>query len=255
MKIKVLNYIQYLKAGVLMKNVLITGGTRGIGRACVEKFTREGYSVSFIYNKSDEKARELSRKSGAFAIKADISSPDEARGACARAIEYMGSVDILINNAGISQIKLFTDTTDGDYYDIMNTNFGGTFFVTREIAKNMISNHFGRIVNIGSMWGKTGASCEVAYSASKAAVEGFTKALAKELGLSGVCVNCIEPGVINTEMNAELDADTLSLLCGETPVGRMANADEIADFVYLIATEKSGFLTGQVIGFDGGFAI
>jgi 3-oxoacyl-[acyl-carrier protein] reductase len=137
----------------------------------------------------------------------------------------------------------------------MNINFGGTFFVTREVAKNMISNHFGRIVNIGSMWGKTGASCEVAYSASKAAIEGFTKSLAKELGLSGITVNCIEPGVINTAMNAELDEETLSELRDETPVGKIGDASELAEFIYIIATEKSGFLTGQIIGFDGGFAI
>ena len=238
-----------------MKNVLITGGSRGIGHACVEKFVREGHTVSFIYNNSDFAANELSCKTGAFAIKADISNPEEARGAVAKALENMGSIDILVNNAGISLVKLFTDTTDEDYYNIVNTNLGGTFFVTREASKNMISNHFGRIVNIGSMWGKTGASCEVAYSASKSAIKGFTKALAKELGLSGVTVNCIEPGVIDTEMNAELDKNALSELCEETPVARIGSADEVAEFVYLIATEKSGFLTGQIIGFDGGFAV
>ena len=238
-----------------MKNVLITGGSRGIGRACVEKFAREGYKVSFIYNNSDSAAAELSELTGAYAIKADISKPEEAKRAVNDALSTMGSIDILINNAGISLIKLFTDTTDEDYYNIMNTNLGGTFFVTREVAKNMISNHFGRIVNIGSMWGKVGASCEVAYSASKSAIEGFTKALAKELGPSGICVNCIEPGVINTEMNAELDKETLAELCDETPLGKIGETSEIADFIFLIATEKSGFLTGQVIGFDGGFAI
>ena len=238
-----------------MKNVLITGGSRGIGRACVEKFVREGYTVSFIYNNSDSAAAALSALSGAFAIKADVSNPKQASEAVESAISQMGGVDILVNNAGISLIKLFTDTTDEDYYNIMNTNFGGTFFVTREVAKNMISNHFGRIVNIGSMWGKTGASCEVVYSASKAAIEGFTKSLAKELGLSGITVNCIEPGVINTEMNAELDENTLLELCDETPVGKIGDVNALAEFVYLIATEKSGFLTGQIIGFDGGFAI
>lgn len=238
-----------------MKNVLITGGSRGIGRACVERFAREGFAVSFIYNNSDARAQELAASCGAFAIKADISDPTSTRSACEAAIEKMGSVDILINNAGISLIKLFTETTDEDYYNIMNTNLGGTFFVTREIAKNMISNHSGRIINIGSMWGKVGASCEVAYSASKSAVEGFTKALAKELGPSGICVNCIEPGVIDTEMNSELDKDVVCELCDETPMGRMGKTDEIAEFIFTIATEKSGFLTGQIIGFDGGFAI
>lgn len=238
-----------------MKNVLITGGSRGIGRACVEKFAREGYAVSFIYNNSDAQASDLATKTGAFAIKGDISDPANAREAVQKAVAQMGSIDILVNNAGISLIKLFTDTTDEDYYNIINTNLGGTFFVAREVAKNMIFNHSGRIVNVGSMWGKVGASCEVAYSASKAAIEGFTKALAKELGPSGICVNCVEPGVIATEMNAELDEKTLSALCEETPVGRIGNADEAAEFIFAIATEKSGFLTGQVIGFDGGFAI
>lgn len=238
-----------------MKNVLITGGSRGIGRACVEKFAREGYAVSFIYNNSDAAASELAEKTGAYPIKADISNPEAAKKAVESALLNMGSIDVLINNAGISLIKLFTDTTDEDYYDIMNTNIGGTFFVTREVARNMISSHFGRIVNIGSMWGKVGSSCEVAYSASKSAIEGFTKALAKELGPSGVTVNCIEPGVINTEMNSELDEDTIAELCDETPVGKIGDANELAEFVYLIATEKSGFLTGQIIGFDGGFAI
>ena len=238
-----------------MKNVLITGGSRGIGRACVEKFAHEGYTVSFIYNNSDVAASELSASTGAYAIKADISDPNEAKRAVNDAILTMGGIDILVNNAGISLIKLFTDTTDEDYYNIMNTNLGGTFFVTREVSRLMISNHFGRIVNIGSMWGKTGASCEVAYSASKSAIEGFTKALAKELGPSGITVNCVEPGVINTEMNSELDEATLKELCNETPVGKIGDASELAEFIYLIATEKSGFLTGQVIGFDGGFAV
>lgn len=238
-----------------MKNVLITGGSRGIGRACVEKFTREGYRVSFIYNNSEAQAEELAIGCGARALKANVSKPDEVRSAVDRAISEMGSIDILINNAGISLIKLFTETTDEEYYNIMNTNLGGTFFVTREAAKNMISNHSGRIVNIGSMWGKAGASCEVAYSASKAAIEGFTKALAKELGPSGICVNCIEPGVIDTEMNSGLDESVLGELCEETPLGRIGKTDEIADFIFEIATEKSGFLTGQIIGFDGGFAI
>lgn len=238
-----------------MKNVLITGGSRGIGRACVEKFTREGYTVSFIYNNSDKESSALSELTGAYSIKADISDPKQAKTAVDQAFSAMGSIDILVNNAGISLIKLFTETTNEDYYNIMNTNFGGTFFITREVAKTMISNHFGRIVNIGSMWGKTGSSCEVIYSASKSAIEGFTKSLAKELGLSGITVNCIEPGVINTEMNKSLDKSTLSELLNETPVGKIGDANELAEFIFMISTEKSGFLTGQIIGFDGGFAI
>lgn len=238
-----------------MKKVLITGGSRGIGRACVEKFTSEGFTVCFIYNNSDKNAREISSLTGALAVKADIGDPRQACEACTEAIEKMGGIDILINNAGVSHIGLFTDMNDTEYRKIMSVNADGAFFASREAARYMVRQHFGRIVNIGSMWGKTGASCEVAYSASKAAIEGLTKALAKELGLSGICVNCIEPGVVNTEMNTELDEDSLSELCSETPVGRIASPSEVAEFVYLIATEKSGFLTGQIIGFDGGFAI
>ena len=236
-------------------NVLITGGARGIGRACVEKFSRGGYSVSFIYNKSKTAAEILAASCGAFAVQADISDPCQAKAAVEQALSEMGSVDILINNAGISVTKLFTETTDEDYYNIMNTNFGGMFFVTREVARKMISDHSGRIINIGSMWGKVGASCEVVYSASKAAVEGFTKAIAKELGPSGICVNCIEPGVIDTDMNSALDQNTIRELCNDTPVGKIGTPQDIADFIFAISTEKSSFLTGQIIAFDGGFAI
>ena len=236
-----------------MKNVLITGGSRGIGRACVEKFTSEGYTVSFIYNNSDSVASELATKTGAHAIKADISNPEQAKEAVSKALATMGGIDVLVNNAGVSLIKLFTDTTDEDYYNIMNTNLGGTFFVTREVARNMISNHFGRIVNIGSMWGKVGASCEVAYSASKSAIEGFTKALAKELGPSSVTVNCIEPGVIDTDMNSELDETVKKELIESTPICRIGTPEDVANAVFFIASDEAAFITAQCIGVDGGF--
>lgn len=236
-------------------NVLVTGGSRGIGKACVEKFAKEGYNVCFIYNKSVIAAENIFENCGAFGIRADISSSCEASYAVKSAIEKLGGIDILINNAGISIIKLFTETTDEEYFDIMNTNIGGMFFVTREVVKNMLIKHSGRILNVGSMWGKVGASCEVAYSTSKAAVEGFTKSLAKELGPSGICVNCIEPGVVDTDMNAELDEETRNELCNETPIGRILTSEEVADFIFTVSTENSGLLTGQIIGFDGGFAI
>ena len=238
-----------------MKNVLITGGSRGIGRACVEKFAREGYAVSFIYNNSDSAAAELSELTGAHAIKADVSKPEQAKEAVAKALSTMGGIDVLVNNAGISLIKLFTDTTDEDYYNIMNTNLGGTFFVTREVAKNMISNHFGRIVNIGSMWGKVGASCEVAYSAAKAGVIGLTKALAKELAPSGITVNCIAPGLIETSMNSNLTIEELSDFVNDIPLGRMGSADEIAAAIEFLASDKADYMTGQVLGINGGYVI
>lgn len=238
-----------------MKRVLITGGSRGIGAACVAKFRKEGYEVSFIYNSGVEQAGCVVERTGACAVRADVSRSDEALKAVRTAVSHMGGVDILINNAGVSLIKLFTDTSEREYHNVVDTNLGGTFFVSREVARAMIQQHSGRIVNVGSVWGRVGASCEVAYSASKAAIEGFTRALAKELGPSGICVNCVEPGVINTEMNAELDEAALAQLRDETPVGRIAAAEEVADFIYSIATEGSGFLTGQVIGFDGGFGL
>ena len=236
-----------------MKNVLIVGGSRGIGRACVEKFAREGFVVSFIYNNSDAQADELSAKTGSYAIKEDISDPSKARAAVAKAIDEMGSIDILVNNAGISLIKLFTDTTDEDYYNIMNTNIGGTFFVTREVAKNMISNHFGRIVNIGSMWGKTGASCEVAYSAAKAGLRGLTMSMAKELGPSGITVNCIEPGVIETEMNARLSEEDKTALAEETPLGRIGTPEDVAHAALFFA--EAEFVTGEPLSVGGGFGM
>lgn len=238
-----------------MKKVLITGGSRGIGRACVEYFSKLGYAVAFIYRSNDSAAEEVTRASGALAIKADISRPEEALYAVKKALEYLGGLDILVNNAGISQIKLFGDITDGDWERMISSNLSGAFYVSREALKMMISQHSGRIINIGSMWGKTGASCEVHYSASKAGLRGMTMALAKEVGPSGITVNCIEPGVVATDMNSALDDEALAELCNETPLGRIAEPLEIAYLAEFLASDKAGFITGQIIGVDGGYAI
>ena len=238
-----------------MKKVLITGGSRGIGRACVKYFCEMGYSVAFIYRSCDCAAEEVARECGAFAIKADISSPEEAADAVRQATEYLGGLDILINNAGISQIKLFGDITDSDWDRMISSNLSGAFYVTREALKPMIARHSGRIINIGSMWGKTGASCEVHYSAAKAGLRGMTLALAKEVGLSGITVNCIEPGVLDTDMNSELDGQALAALCEETPMGRIGKPREVAYLAEFLASDKAEFITGQTIGIDGGYAI
>lgn len=239
----------------VMKNVLISGGSRGIGAACVEAFCRAGYSVAFIYNKSRTEAEALSAKTGARAIKADVSSPEDVRMAVAEAECTFGGVDILVNNAGVSHIGLFTETTDEKWREIIDTNLSGAFYLCREAAGGMIRRHWGRIVNVGSMWGKTGASCEVAYSASKAGLRGMTQAMAKELAPSGITVNCVEPGVIDTQMNSALSEDVRKALAEETPVGRFGTVDEVAAAVLFFASESAGFVTGQCLGVDGGMAI
>ena len=237
------------------KTAIISGGTRGIGKALCEHFCEKGYKVAFIYRSSDGAAKELAERTGAFAIKADVSSPNEVARAVSEAKNVLGNIDVLVNNAGVSQIKLLSDITDGDLAAVMGTNFGGTFYLCREVSRDMIRRKHGRIINIGSMWGKTGASCEVHYSASKAGLRGMTMALAKEVGLSGITVNCIEPGVIDTDMNSELDGQALAELCDETPLGRIGKPREVAYLAEFLASDKADFITGQVIGIDGGYAL
>jgi len=238
-----------------MQRVLVTGGSRGIGAACVKRFSALGYKTAFIYKNSDISARELSDIYGAYAIKADISNPDEAKRAAQMAIDFLGGIDVLVNNAGIAQFKLFGDITDEDWDRMMSVNLSGVFYVTRALVGTMISQHSGRIINIGSMWGKCGSSCEVHYSASKAGIRGMTMALAKELGPSGITVNCIEPGVIDTDMNSELSDEEMVALCEQTPLCRIGKAEDVAHLSEFLASEKASFITGQVIGVDGGFAI
>ena len=235
--------------------ILITGGSRGIGRACVERFAKDGHQVAFLYKSNHKAANELKEKYGALPFCADVSDASEAKNAVNKAVEALGGIDVLINNAGISQIKLFTDVSDEDWEKVIGTNLSGCFFVTRETLKYMISQKSGRIINIGSMWGKTGASCEVPYSASKAGLRGLTMALAKEVGPSGITVNAIEPGVIRTDMNAALDSQTLDELCDQTPLCKIGEPEDVANLAYFLASDEAGFITGQIIGVDGGFAI
>ena len=237
------------------KRVLISGGSRGIGRCLCECFASSGYNVAFIYKSNDEAASEVSSLTGALAIKADVSRADEALSAVKTAYEHLGGFDVLINNAAISQIKLFTDTDNEDFSNIINTNLGGAFWLSREVARYMINQKSGAIINIGSMWGKCGASCEVAYSSSKAALRGMTMALAKELGPSGITVNCIEPGLIKTEMNASLDENTLREICDSTPLMRLGEPCDVASLALFLASDGASFITGQCIGVDGGFAV
>ncbi len=235
--------------------ILITGGSRGIGKAMVECFSSPENKIAFIYRSNHDSAKELREKFGAIAICADISKTEEANRATAEAISELGGIDILINNAGISQIKLFTDITDEDWQTMIDTNLSSAFYVTRAILPYMISQKSGRIINTGSMWGKVGASCEVHYSASKAALRGMTLALAKEVGPSGITVNAIEPGVIMTDMCASFDEETLHALAQEAPMCRLGNPRDVAGLAYFLASDEASFITGQIIGVDGGFAL
>lgn len=237
------------------KRVLISGGSRGIGRASVEYFTNKGYLVAFLYEKNVDAAERTSAELGALAVRCDIADPDDVRRAVGIVKENLGGVDILVNNAAISAIKPFDTFTDSEWRRMIDVNLSGAFYLCREIVPAMIANKWGRIVNIGSMWGKVGASCEVPYSASKAGIRGLTLSLAKELAPSGITVNCIEPGVIATEMNASLDGETLRELCDETPVGRLGTPSEVAEAIGFFASEGAAFITGQILGVDGGFAI
>ena len=238
-----------------MKNALITGASRGIGAACAEKFASEGYRVFVNYNNSEDEATALCEKTGAIPLKFDVSNPEEVKAAADFIHENYGLLSVLVNNAGIAEQKLFTDVSESDWDRMFSVNVKGAYLATREFVSDMIQNKYGKIINVSSMWGIAGASCEVHYSASKAALIGFTKALAKELGPSNINVNCIAPGVIDTDMNARLDEDARRALIDETPLCRFGTAAEIADVVMFLASDKSSFITGAVLTADGGFAV
>lgn len=236
-----------------MLTALITGGSRGIGAATVRAFASAGYRTAFFYRSSETAAQALAAETGAYAIQCDIRDSASTAAACKQAARLLGHIDVLVNNAGIAQQKLFTDITDDDWRAMLDTNLSGAFYASRAVLPDMISRRYGRIINVGSIWGQVGASCEVHYSAAKAGLIGLTKALAKEVAPCGVTVNCICPGVIETDMLSSFTPEDLSALAEETPAGRLGTPEEIAHSILWLADPKSGFTTGQIIGVNGGF--
>lgn len=239
-----------------MKKVLITGASRGIGAACAKAFAEKGCSLYLNYNIHEDRAQALRENLkntcgvDSALYKCDISDSSQVK----KMFSEIGAVDVLVNNAGISQQKLFTDITDADWRRMTGVNLDGVFYCSREASREMIRKKSGSIINISSMWGQVGASCEVHYSAAKAGVIGLTKALAKELGPSNIRVNCIAPGVIDTDMMSGFDIETKNSLIDETPLLRLGTPEDIAKAVVFLADENS-FITGQVLGVNGGIII
>lgn len=244
----------------MRKIALITGGSRGIGAACVRAFAEDGYAVAFLYNASRDKAESLVQTLRAegrdvSAFQCDVADAAQVKSVLADILRTYRHIDALVNCAGIAHIGLFTDMTEDEWDHLFTVNVRSSFSVTKAVLPGMISRQQGSIVNVSSMWGEVGASCEVAYSATKAALIGLTKALAKEVGPSGVRVNCVTPGVIDTDMNAQLTDDDRAALADETPLGRIGEAAEVAKAVLFLCGENASFITGQILGVSGGLVI
>lgn len=244
----------------MRKIALITGGSRGIGAACVRLFARNGYAVVFLANRSVERAQTLTEELRAQGLdvswrRCDVSDGTQAAAVIAEILRTYRHIDALVNCAGVAHTGLFTDMTDAEWDALFAVNVRGVFSVTKAVLPGMISRKWGCVVNVSSMWGEVGASCEVAYSATKAAIIGMTKALAKEVGPSGVRVNCVTPGVIDTDMNARLTQEDRAALAEETPLMRIGTAEEVAQTICYLCSEGASFITGQVLGVSGGLVV
>ena len=242
------------------KTALITGASRGIGREIARLFAKNNYNVVINYNKSEKEAQELleelnKENLSARIFKADISNSQEANSLVNYTIGQFEKIDVLINNAGISRFNVFTDISYEEWHEVMNVNLNSVFYVTKKALQYMIPELQGKIINISSMWGIVGASNEVHYSASKAALIGMTKALAKELGPSNIQVNAIAPGVIETDMIKDIDNDTIDMLKYDTPLMRIGKPIDIAKCALFLSEDGGDFITGQVISSNGGFVI
>lgn len=244
----------------MSKTVLVTGASKGIGYEIAKLFAMKGYNVAINYNQNRELAHMLldelrESQYSAMVVQADISNKEQVDSMISSVYKQFGEIDVLVNNAGIAKQQLFTDISVQEWDRMFDVNVKGMFLCCQGVLPAMIRNKSGKIINISSIWGITGASCEVLYSTTKAAVIGLTKALAKELGPSNIQVNCVAPGVIDTDMNSELDQATFEDLKEQTPLGTIGKCIDVAETVAFLACEKSNFITGQVISPNGGFLI
>ena len=241
-----------------MNTAIVTGASGDIGKEICKKFLSEGYRVVACYLNNEASAKELENAYGkdrVLAIKADISKAEDVDSIYKNAQDTFGSIDVVVNNAAVALKGLIQDTTPKELDDICNINIKGTYLMCSIGVKYMVANHRGSIVNISSMWGEVGASCEVAYSMTKSAVIGLTKALAKEVGPCGIRVNCVSPGLIDTRMNSCYTKEDLDAICDETPLMRIGTPCDVADAVWYLSSDASSFVTGQVLGVNGGFVI
>ncbi len=242
------------------KTVLITGASRGIGKSMAELFAKNGYNVCADYLKSEHQAyklRELINKEGYSleVCRADVSNSDDVKKLFDYCIDIFGGIDVLINNAGIAESALFTDITEKQWDNMLNVHVKGTFLCSKQALLHMIPKKSGKIINISSIWGLIGASCEVHYSTAKSAIIGLTKALSKEVAPSGINVNAIAPGAIDTDMLSELSDEDIDSIKEQTPLGKIGSPIDIANMALYLASDKSDFITGQIFSVNGGFVI
>ena len=240
-----------LKGDKNMPHLLISGGTRGIGKACVELFAGKGYKVTSLARTGKPK----DAVEGVLYLQCDVKDPESVKDSVIKALEENGDIDVLISNAGISVSGLAQDFKYQDYRDVIDTNFGGLFNLSNAVIPHMVKQQKGVILAVSSMWGQTGASCEALYSASKGAVDSYVKALAKELGPSGIRVNAVSPGAVETDMMACFSEEDKQAICEDTPAGRLGRPEEIAEMLFFLQSEKAAFITGQIIGVNGGYLI
>lgn len=242
----------------MRKTVLITGASRGIGKSTAILFAKEGYNVVINYNQSETKAKELVeelKEYNVYSIKADVSKSIEVKSMIKEAINRYGKIDVLVNNAGVAMEKLFTETTEEEYDRMFNINVKGVYNCLVCVIPDMVRRKEGKIINVSSIYGISGASCEVIYSATKAAVIGLTQGLAKELGPSNINVNCVAPGCIRTDMTSYLNEDEKHQVEEDTPLGVWGEPEDIANTILFLASDKSNFITGQIISPNGGYLI